>query len=166
MNRYFFYFLFVLLVVGCSAEDNSSGSLTLNKAESENNQEVENQLTDESGDKTPNNESSLAELEADFSLVPLTEDQVEEGKGAGEGAIFFNEDGIYAIGYDSLLISIGGESVWQGEEWRGQPIKIEMINKGFLNDATPVEDLVVTIGNKVSTIEVFQRFEVWNEEKY
>lgn len=165
MYRYFFYSLFVLLVAGCSAEENSPSSLTVNEAESENNQKVENQPTDESGDKTPNNERSLAELEGNFALVPLTEYQVEEGKVAGEGCLFFVEDDIYAIGYGSLLISIGGEPVWLGEEWRGKPTKWETINKGFLKGDTSVVDFVVTIGNKVSTIEVFRRCEVWNEEK-
>ena len=173
MYRYFFYFLFVLLVVGCSAEDNSSGSLTLNKAESENNQEVENQPTDESGDKTANNESSLAELEADFSLVPLTEDDLQETKDTlGEGCLFFVEDNIYAIGYGTLLVAIGGEPIWLDpdvrSEWRGQPIKLEIIRKGPLSggdDYQAIVDLVVTRGNNVSTVEVFQRCEVWNEEK-
>ena len=170
MCRYFFYFLFVLLVVGCSAEENSSSSLTANKAESENNQQVENQTTEESGDRTPNNENSLVELEEDFSLDPLTEDDIQETKETlGEGCLFFDEDDIYAIGYGDLLIAIGGEPIWLDpdvqREWRGQPIKLETINKGFLNDGTSVVDFVVTIGNKVSTIEVVRRCEVWNEEK-
>ena len=172
MYRYFFYSLFVLLVAGCSAEENSPSSLTVNEAESENNQKVENQPTDESGDKTPNNERSLAELEGNFALVPLTEYQVEEGKVAGEGCLFFVEDDIYAIGYGTLLVAIGGELIWLDpdvrSEWRGQPIKLEIIRKGPLSggdDYQAIVDLVVTRGNNVSTVEVFQKCEVWNEEK-
>ena len=74
MNRYFFYFLFVLLVVGCSAEDNSSGSQTSDKEESKNSQEVENQSTDESREKFFQNqllgfaERGISALEREHNL--------------------------------------------------------------------------------------------------
>ena len=74
MNRYFFHLLFILLVVGCSAEDNSPGSQTSNKEETKNNPEVKNQPTDESREKFFQNqllgfaERGISALEREHNL--------------------------------------------------------------------------------------------------
>jgi len=170
MCRYFFYFLFVLLVVGCSAEDNSPGSLTSNKAESENNQEVENQPTDESGDKTPNNESSLAELEADFSLVPLTNGDCSDFGGAG--CEYFIDDKFYMYAAGDACVRIASQSVklqynrggYKGE-WQGQQIELEVIDDGERENfgeepeqySMALVELRLTKGDQVSSVQVHER---------
>ena len=74
MYRYFFYFLFVLSLVGCSAEETGPGSQTSDKEESKNRQEVENQSTDESREKFFQNqllgfaERGISALEREHNL--------------------------------------------------------------------------------------------------
>ena len=177
MYRYFFYFLFVLLVLGCSAEENSPNSLTANKAESENNQEVENQSTYDSDEKTFDDESSLAELEGDFSLVPLTNSDCPDFGGAG--CEYFWDDKFYMYAAGDACVRIAGDGVeLEGEgvkleysrggyrgEWRGQQIELEVIDEGERENfgeepeqySMALVELRLTKGDKVSSVQVYER---------
>jgi hypothetical protein len=91
MFRYFFHLLFVLLVVGCSAEDGSTSSQTSNKGESKNNsQEVKNQSTDESREKFFQNqllgfaERGISTLEREHKLELEKEEAVLRKFARGE----------------------------------------------------------------------------------
>ena len=168
MYRCLIYIFLVLSLVGCSAEENSPSSLTVNKAESENNQQLENQPTDESNEMNPNKEDSLAELEEDFSLVPLSNSDCPDFGGAG--CEYFWDDKFYMYAAGDACVRIAGDVVklkgngYKGE-WQGKQIEVEVIYQSEQQHfgeepeqySMALVELRLTSGDKISSESVYER---------